>query len=72
MNSTPLNHQPSDGSKPELLFQHKSGLMNVKVIGPRIGWGWNHVEYYCWARSRTEPGQFEKRLPSRRDDQQHI
>ena len=62
----------TDGSKPELLFKHKSGGVQVTVFGPRIGWGWNQIDYFRWTRSTREPGKWEKRLPDRRDDQPHL
>ena len=58
--------------KPELLFKHKEGPVNVTVHGPRTGFLWTTVNYFRWVQSTKEPGQWEKRNPDREQDQVHL
>ena len=62
----------TNSGKPELLFQHKEGTVNVTVYGPRIGFLWTKVTYFRWVRSTREAGKWEQQLPDREQDQIHL
>lgn len=62
----------TQSGKPELLFKHKEGTVNVTVVGPTIGFLWTRIEYFRWVKSTKEPDQWEKRFPDRETDQANL
>ncbi len=67
-----LTDRPLNPDHVKQLFRTKSGPVEGKVIGPRIGFRWRIIEYCRWRPSTRVPGGWDKYMSFRHSDHVHL